>query len=136
MQFSFATRVVFLALAYFIAGWYGLKLPYTGSFITLVWLPTGIAVAALLRWGWRVWPGVFVGAFLVNLAIGSSVLLAIGIALGNTLGPLLSAMWLRRAGFHKSFDRQRDVVQFVLAAAVGMLVSASGGVSIFTSRES
>ena len=43
-----------LALAYFVTGWLGLRTPYTGLHITLVWLPTGIAVAALLRWGRRV----------------------------------------------------------------------------------
>ena len=43
------TRVAPLALAYFVTGWLGLQMPYAGSHITLVWLPTGIAVAALLR---------------------------------------------------------------------------------------
>jgi len=45
-------RLPAVALAYFITGWLGLQVPYTGSHITLVWLPTGIAVAALLRGGW------------------------------------------------------------------------------------
>ena len=91
-----------LALAYFATGWLGLQVPYTGSHITLIWLPTGIAVAALLRWGWRMAPGVYLGAFLVNLAIGSSWPLAAAIAVGNTLAPLLTAGWLKRAGFHPS----------------------------------
>lgn len=121
------TRVLILAFAYFVTGWLGLQIPYAGSHITLVWLPTGIAVAALVRWGWAVWPGVFLGALLTNFTIGSSWLLAVGIALGNTLAPLLTSVWLQRAGFRPTFERQKDIGFFVLAAGVGMLVSASGG---------
>jgi len=123
------TKPLLLALAYIATGWLGLKIPYVGSHITLVWFPTGIAVAALLRLGWRSWPGIYVGAFIVNLLIGSSWLLAAGIAVGNTLGPILTVAWLKRAGFHQAFDRQRDVGSFILAASLGMMVSALGGVA-------
>jgi len=123
------TRLILLSAAYFLTGWLGLKIPFTGSHITLVWLPTGIAVAALLRWGWGVWPGLFLGAFLVNLSIGSSAPLAVGIAIGNTLGPLLTTVLLQRLEFHSRFDRQRDVGLFMAAAAVGMALSAFGGVA-------
>jgi PAS domain S-box-containing protein len=126
------TRFLVLTLAYFATGWLGLQIPYSGSHITLVWLPTGIAVAALFRWGSVVWPGVYLGAFLVNLVIGSPWPLAAAIAVGNTLAPLVSALWLRRFGFHPSFDRQHDVGTFLAAAGGGMLVSASGGVLSLT----
>ena len=46
-----ASVIFFLALAYFATGRLGLLLPAFGSNITLIWLPSGIAVAALLRWG-------------------------------------------------------------------------------------
>ena len=121
------TRLLIVGFAYFVTGWLGLRLPYSGSHITLVWLPTGIAVAALLRWGWAVWPGVFLGALLVNLSVGSSLPLAAGIAAGNTLAPLLTAGWLKHVGFRPAFERQRDIGSFVLAAGMGMVVSASGG---------
>ena len=122
-------RLFLVLLAYTLTGWLGLQMPYLGQHITLVWLPTGISVAALLRWGRPVWPGVFVGALLVNLSVGSSLPLASGIAIGNTLAPLLAAHWLKQRGFHACFDRQRDVGLFIAAAALGMLLSASGGVA-------
>ncbi len=121
-------RIFLLALAYLVAGWLGLQIPSIGTHITLVWLPAGIAVAALLRWGWTLWPGIFLGAFLVNFAIGSSWLLAAGIALGNTLGPLLAVWFLKRIGFHSALDRLRDVGLLIIAASVGMTVSALCGV--------
>ncbi|MDO8285604.1 MAG: EAL domain-containing protein [Rhodoferax sp.] len=120
-------RLLLVALAYFATGWLGLKMPYLGQNITLVWLPTGIAVAALYRWGRPVWPSVFVASFLVNLSVGSTWSMALGIAIGNTLAPLLAAEFLRIHEFHATFDRRRDVGLFTTATAMGMLVSATGG---------
>lgn len=121
-------KLIILALAYFVTGWLGLRMPYSGSHITLVWLPTGIAVAALFKWKRTVWPGIYIGALLVNHSIGSSLPLAASIAIGNTLGPLLSVACLNRVGFHDEFDRQQDVAYLIFAAGIGMLVPASGGV--------
>jgi len=122
-------RLLLLALAYFITGRLGLLLPFFGASITLIWLPTGIAVAALLRWGYGCWPGIFLGAAVTNFSIDASPLLDSSIALGNTLGPLLAVWLLRQLKFHHTVDRARDILFLGLAAAVGMLVSASGGVS-------
>jgi len=122
------TRIFLLALGYFATGWLGLSIPYYGSFITLVWLPTGIAVAGLLVWGRVVWPAIYLGAWLANVSAGSTWPLAAGIAVGNTLGPLLSVGWLRRVGFHTGLDRQKDVGLLIAGAGMGMTVSALGGV--------
>ena len=119
---------VLLALAYFVTGRLGLMLPAVGTNITLIWLPTGIAVAALVRYGYGCWPGVALGAAAVNFAIGTPLPVALGIAVGNTLGPLLAALALRRMGFHPAFDRKRDILILAVAAILGMLVSASLGV--------
>lgn len=98
-QASPLARNVLMALAYIATGWLGLRIPSIGAHITLVWLPSGVALAALVLWGTRGWPGVYLGAFLVNLAIGSAWQLAAAIAVGNTLAPLLAAYLLQRSGF-------------------------------------
>jgi integral membrane sensor domain MASE1 len=98
----FAAKLLLVALAYFASGTLGLMIPYIGSHITLIWLPTGIAVAALMRWGYRCWPGIFLGALVTNFSIDSSPLLDCCIALGNTLGPLLVVWLMRRLKFHGS----------------------------------
>ena len=126
---SLAARLVLVALSYAVTGWLGLRLPSIGAHITLIWLPTGIAVAALHRWRWGIWPGILLAAFAVNLSIGSAPLLAAAIAVGNTVAPVLSVWLLRFFGFHPAFDRQKDVGLFVLAVVVGMTISALGGVS-------
>lgn len=123
-----APRYLVLALAYFVSGWLGLQIPYAGSHITLVWLPTGLAVAGFYRWGGRMWPAVYGAAFLVNLSVGSSPWLAAGIAVGNTLAPWMAAHALHRIGFDGQFAQRRQVLRFLIVACLGMLVSASGGV--------
>ncbi len=126
-QPQFFGKLLLVALVYFGCGRLGLAIPYVGSHITLFWLPTGIAVAVLYRFGVSFWPGIYLGALLVNLSIGSSWALAAGIAVGNTLGPALTAWLLQRNKFHSAFDRREDIVLLCVAAAMGMLISASAG---------
>ena len=123
-----SVRLAIVCLAYFVTGWIGLKYPYFGSHITLIWLPSGIAVAALIRWGYRMWPAIALGAVLVNWNIGSSLPLALGTAIGNTLAPLAAAFWLRTTKFDFCFSSQADVVRFIGTSAASMVISATGGV--------
>ena len=125
-----AVRILVLAAAYFITGRLGLMFPVFGPHITLTWIPTGIAVAALLRCGFGCWPGVTLGALAVNLATGSTLLTASGIAVGNTAGPLLAAWFLLRVEMHPAFDRRRDFMFLAVGAALGMLASATVGVAM------
>jgi diguanylate cyclase (GGDEF)-like protein/PAS domain S-box-containing protein len=125
--FTYIAKIFFIGVAYFAFAKLGLSIPYIGSHITLIWIPTGIAVAALLLWGGHYWPGIFLGAFATNYSLGSEPLLAGLISIGNTLGPLLSNYLLRRLKFNGALDRSRDILLLVMAAASGMLLSASGG---------
>ena len=95
-----------------------------------MWPPTGIAVAALLLGGYRLWPGVFLGAFISNATSHEPLLTAAGIAVGNTLGPLLGVFLLRRlAGFDNRLERVRDVLSLVaLGSVLAMTVTATNGV--------
>src|SRR5881296_3753288 len=85
--------VVALAAVYFCAGKLGLLLAFVNASVSPVWPPTGIALAALLMWGYRLWPGIFLGAFLVNFTTAGTPVADLGIAAGNTLEALLGA-WL------------------------------------------
>jgi diguanylate cyclase (GGDEF)-like protein/PAS domain S-box-containing protein len=122
-------KLALLSLAYFVTAWLGLQMPFTDTHVTLLWFPTGIAVAALFRWGARYGIGIFVAAALVNFVAGSDARLAVSIAVGNTLGPLAATWLLGTFGFNPQFYRRRDVALLAGAAAVGMLVSATLGVT-------
>ena len=81
-----AAKLILVALAYFASGRLGLAIPYVDSHITLIWLPTGIAVAALLRWGEICWPAIFLGALVTNYSVDASPLLDSCIAAGQYAG--------------------------------------------------
>jgi integral membrane sensor domain MASE1 len=97
--------------------------------VTAVWLPTGIALAALPLVGYRAWPGIPRGAVLANATANAPPGTAAGIALGNTLEALLGAGLLRRlVGFDKGLGRVQDVLGLVvLAAGVSTMVRATIG---------
>src|SRR6059036_4189922 len=128
--FSGVMAFVGLTLIYFLAGKLGLKLAFLHASASPVWPPAGVALAALLVFGYRVWPAIFVGAFLVNVTTAGNVATSLAIASGNTLEALCGA-WLvnRFAGGKTVFDRPQGVVKFALAAMVSTIISPAFGVT-------
>src|SRR5437870_9372293 len=128
--FSGLPVVGLLTLVYFIAGKFGLILASLHASASPVWPPAGIALAALLVLGYRAWPAIFVGAFLVNVTTLGNVATSLAIASGNTLEAMCGA-WLvnRFAGGTTVFDRPQSVVQFALAAVVSTVLSPADRVS-------
>jgi diguanylate cyclase (GGDEF)-like protein len=121
-------KMAVLILAYYGTAILSLRLALVRGQVTPIWPPTGIALVALLLFGRRLWPGIAVGAFLVNVPISPSPVVALGIAAGNTLAPLLAATLLRRTGFRTELSRLRDAIAIVLLGALlAMTVSATGG---------
>ncbi|WP_158887025.1 MASE1 domain-containing protein [Amycolatopsis anabasis] len=117
--------------AYFVAAELGLQLALVRGQVTPLWPPTGIALACLVLLGIRVWPGIAVAAFLVNLAAGSSALASAGISVGNTLAPVCAYLLLKRVKFRPELDRLRDALALVfLGAFGGMLISAAIGTGV------
>jgi PAS domain S-box-containing protein len=119
-----------LAGLYFLSGRLGLSLAYLNASTSAVWPPTGIAVAALILFGRDLWPGVAIGAFLVNLTTSGAVLASVFIAAGNTLEAVVAETLVRHyARGARLFDRVRDVFAFAGAAGiVAPVVSATIGV--------
>ena len=106
-----------IALLYYIAGKLGLTLASINPSATSVWPPTGIALAAFLVLGLRIWPAIFLAAFLVNVTTAGSVVSSIGIAIGNTLEGVVGAALVNRfANGRQAFDRASDVFRFALLA--------------------
>lgn len=125
---SAALRILAVAAAYYVAARLGLLQQLVRGQVTPLWPPTGVALAGLLFFGLRVWPGIALGAFLVNVSIGPTVLAVLGIVAGNTLAPVCAYLMLRRAGFREELDRLRDVLALVfLGALAGMLISSTVG---------
>ena len=128
---SVVLQLAVVTLAYWLAASVSLRLALVHGQVTPIWPPTGIALVAILVFGRRVWPAVFLAALAVNLPIGPSPLGAAFIAAGNTLAPLTAAALLKRAGFRIELDRLRDAAAIiVLGALVAMTISATVGTSV------
>ena len=127
----YSGQVSLLAALYFAAAKASLILAIPPGYATAVWPPAGIALAAVLLLGNRVWPGIWLGAALANLAVSSSSFAAFAIGSGNTLEALAAAALVRRciADAPPFFDRVRDVVLFVAIAALCSGVAATIGVN-------
>src|SRR5262245_46196511 len=122
----YAAGVGALALAYYLTGLFGLSMAFAERSVTLLWPPTGIALAVLFRAGTRYWLGVFAGALACNLMY-SPVWAAVGIAAGNTLGVLVACAILQRLKFDRTFAHRRDLFAFLLACLIGMTITANNG---------
>lgn len=123
-----------LAAVYFLAGKLALSLAVVHPSASAIWPPSGVALAALLLWGSRLWPGVFIGAFLVNITTEGNLLTTLAIASGNTLEPFCAAWFVNQfANGAKFFYRARNTFNFVfLAALISTTISATIGASSLT----
>jgi integral membrane sensor domain MASE1 len=121
--------LVGLAVVYYGTAKLGLNLAFETPSVTAVWAPTGIALAALVLFGFHLWPGVALGALAANVGTGVPLLAVLGITAGNTLEALVGAYLLVRVvDFRPQLERVMDVVWLVLfGAVVSTMVSATIG---------
>src|SRR5271170_5719556 len=126
-----ALVIVGLAVAYCAAGELGLRFAAANASATAVWPGAGIALAALLLFGWRVWPGILLGAFLAALTTPDSWVTALGVACGTSLEALAGCYLINRFASGKQvFERAQDIFKFALFAGfIGPAISATIGVS-------
>jgi len=120
------TRVALLTVLYFLGGWLGRETAFHSK-ISLVWPPSGIALAAILLFGYRFWPGIALGALLFSCIDGKpSVFFTLGTAVGNTIGAVTCAFLLERfIKFNNAMERTRDSAGFILlACGLGTTVNA------------
>ena len=122
--------IFLLAGAYFVTGRFGLSLAFEPEQVTLIWPPAGIAVAALILFGRKMWPAIFIGAFAVNITQNEPFFVAFMIACGNTMAGLSAEYLIRRvvSDFHPTLYRMKGFVAFVLCGALAAsVVSATIG---------
>lgn len=127
---KYIANVVILAVLYIITARIGLSLNAVSGFATLVWPPSAIGLTAIILFGYRLWPGIFAGAFIANYIQGASFFVATGIGFGNTLEALIGAYFLRRyCNPLRPFDQLGSILRFILYVA---LVSSAGAATIGT----
>ena len=112
--------IAFVAAIYFLAAKLGLSLAFANVSVSPVWPPTGVAIAAMLCFGYRATPGILIGALLGNYLLTDVPLAASTvIAIGNTLEALTAAYLLWQfTEAHNPFNRAFDFLKFVVFAAI------------------
>lgn len=124
--------IALLAAIYFAAGKFGLSLASDHTNVSPVWPPTGIALAVILILGYRIWPGIFIGALLTNLLTPVPMATAFGIAVGNTIEAVIAARILSAVGFRPLMASARDVFKFVVVVSVCTMIGATiGNLSLY-----
>lgn len=124
----FAVQNALVLVLYFGVGKYCQVFAFLDSDVTLAWLPSGIALAALLLFGYRLWPGIALGAFSFALYHDALVAPAASIMVGDTVESLLGAFLLKRVvKLDYGFERMRDVLGF---AGLGVLFATAVGTAL------
>lgn len=133
--------IALLAFLYFVTGRLGLLLAIPPGYATAIWPASGIALAALLLYGYRLWPGVLIGSFLVNvptsfdpsakLTVFWSLLVPASIGVGAALQALVGAFLIKRfIDLDSGLTRARSVLGFLIVGGpLSCLVSASWGLT-------
>jgi PAS domain S-box-containing protein len=130
---NYLSYVAIVFLAYFVAGKLGQATTnIRSSNLGPVWPAYGVAVAAVLLCGYRVWIGIAGAAFLVAFLSPVPHIAAVGQAAGATVAALTGAFLLHRIfRFDPSLSRLRDALALIVFGALGSaMVSASVGVSV------
>jgi signal transduction histidine kinase len=124
----YLAEILVLAVIYHLAARLGLRMAYVQANTSPVWPPTGIGLAALLIFGYRLWPGISLGVLIGSLLTGASFSLALGITIGNTLEALVAIFLLKKfVGLHNEMDRIQDVVGLAFVSLVCTTIGASIG---------
>jgi len=98
---------------------------------TLLWLPAGVALAALLLCGYRVVPAIFAGSLLENIEVGHAIMVSTAIAFGHSL-PLLLCVWVMRRffDFNNDIKRLKDVLVIIcFPVLLGSALNAAIGIT-------
>ncbi len=134
-------KLAAMAAAYYAVGRLGLLLAIPPGYATAVWPASGIALAGTLLFGYRVWPGILLGSFLINLrtsldttstaSILNTTALAASIGMGASLQAIVGAFLIRRfTQYPTAFVEARGIIKFLLLAGpVSCLVNATWGVT-------
>ena len=130
----YAIELFGIGLAYFVLAKIGLAVASIHPSASPIWPPTGLALAAVMLRGYRIWPAIFLSAFVANATTAGSIYTSSAIALGNTLECLVGGYLISRwSGGLRTFDTPGGVARFALIAlAAATPISATIGVGSLT----
>lgn len=140
MHSQLGKQIALCAMSYFVAGKLSLLLAIPPGYATPIWPSAGIALALVYLNGYKIWPGVLLGSFAVNVtwqeplhwgALIANLQLPLMIAIGAALQAVFSSFLIRRyIAAPLQLDTLRSVTRFILiVCGIGCMVSPSVGIA-------
>lgn len=120
-----------VALAYFVLAKLGLQLASINPSASPIWAPTGVALAAVILAGPRIWPAILIGAFAANAATAGTLETSAVIAVGNTLEGVVGGYLITRwCGGSGTFATPARIAKFaIVSVGLPTMLSATIGVA-------
>ena len=137
-SFSTSRLSIAFAILYFFIAYGSLQLAFEGTNASPVWPPSGLAFTVVWFLGYRVWPGIWLGAFIANMVVFTqhgwafipAAPVSVLIGSGNTIEALFGVFLLRSFTEETvSLSKVRDIFKFVFAVIIACLSSATIGTS-------
>ena len=117
-----------ILITYSVIAIFTLKFLTANGVISVIWLPSGVALASLILWGRQYWPFVFGAAFIANYYISDHILISALIAIGNTLEAVIGLSLLTYINDHKTPHYQlKELMVLCLILSISAMISALNG---------
>ena len=126
---NYVAGLIGIGLTYLILAKSGLALALIHPSASTIWPPTGFALAAMVLWGYRTWPAIFLAAMIANATAAGSIGTAISIAIGNSLEALVGAALINVwSNGRDTFSASNTVAKFaVICVLLATPISATVG---------
>src|SRR5215468_1484567 len=128
---NYIAGLIGIGLTYFVLAKSGLALALINPSASSIWPPTGFALAAMVLWGYRTWPAIFLAAMIANATAAGSIGTAVAIATGNSLEALAGAALINVwSNGRDTFSTSNTVAKFaVICLVLATPISATVGIT-------
>lgn len=131
-RFGFFGELFVVLFLYLLGAWLGLRISIITGLASVIWPPTGLAIAVMLIRGYHIWPAITLGAALINWSQGASEGAAIAIGFGNTVEALAATYFLSKFNFPQNLKSPRYLPVYFVIVLLSCLVSSTvGNLSLF-----
>lgn len=121
-------RIIILAILYILGARLGFFFATMDGSVTLIWPPSGIALAGLIIFGFRLWPGILIGAFIANIIASNTILSSFGMSIGAAASALLGYWLIRKfIGKNNPLSSIKYLYIFIAVAITTPIIASNIG---------
>lgn len=107
------------------------SLSFDDNGVVVIWPSTGLYLAAVLIWGYRVWPGILLSELIVNPILYGNIPVSISLSFIDLVDPLLTAFLIQQFIRQKGFlDRISGIFKFIGCLMISPTLTSTLGASV------